>query len=148
LLTTTQPSWYVDAHSGEAGVLAMPWPAEQITDFLSMPAITLDEAVLVGNVLREVAPDLPVPPAHDVASMQVVNTVPVPVLALDTLPTWASSQDFATVSFDYAEHSLPAHSNTTLVRAPGGEVIQIRRDADLELKRLQQQPWPLNGTEN
>jgi len=136
LLTTTQPCWYVDAHSGEAGILAMPWPAEQVTDFLSMPAITQDEAALVGNVLREVAPDLPVPPAHDVASVQVVNTVPVPVLALDTLPTWASSQDFATVSFDYAEHSLPAHSNTTLVRAPGGEVVQIRRNVDLESQRL------------
>ena len=66
LLTTTQPCWYVDAHSGEAGILAMPWPAEQVTDFLSMPAITLDEAALVGNVLREVAPDLPMPPAPPV----------------------------------------------------------------------------------
>lgn len=136
LLTTTQPCWYVDAHSGEAGMLALPWPAEQVADFLSMPAITPDEAALVGNVLREVAPDLPVPPAHDVAPVQVVNTVPVPMLALDTLPTWASSQDFATVSFDYAEHNLPAHSNTTLVRASGGEVVQIRRDADLERQRL------------
>lgn len=136
LLTTTQPCWYVDAHSGEAGILALPWPAEQVADFLSMPAITPDEAALVGNVLREVAPDLPVPPAHDVAPVQVVNTVPVPMLALDTLPTWASSQDFATVSFDYAEHNLPAHSNTTLVRASGGEVVQIRRDADLERQRL------------
>ncbi|TPQ37080.1 DEAD/DEAH box helicase [Cupriavidus pinatubonensis] len=136
LLTTTQPCWYVDAHSGEAGALAMLWPADQVADFLSMPAITLDEAALVGNVLREVAPDLPVPPAHDVASVQVVNTVPLPVLVLDTLPTWASSQDFATVSFDYAEHRLSAQSNTTLVRTSGGEVVQIRRDADLERQRL------------
>lgn len=136
LLTTIQPCWYVDAHSGEAGILAMPWPAEQVTDFLSMPAITLDEAALVGNVLREVAPDLPLPPTHEVASVRVVNTVPVPVLALDTLPTWASSQDFATVSFDYAGHTVPAHSNTTLVRSPGGEIVQIRRDADLERQRL------------
>ena len=40
LLTTTQPNWYVDAHAGEAGILVMPWPAEQLEDLLSMPAIT------------------------------------------------------------------------------------------------------------
>ncbi|MGX6566762.1 SWIM zinc finger family protein, partial [Cupriavidus necator] len=136
LLTTTQPCWYADADSGEAGILAMPWPSEQLADFLSMPAITLDEAALVGNVLREVAPDLPMPPAHEAASVRSINCAPVPVLALDTLPTWASSQDFATVSFDYAGHSLPAHSSTTLLQAAGGEVIQVKRDADLERKRL------------
>ncbi|RDK06321.1 DEAD/DEAH box helicase [Cupriavidus lacunae] len=136
LLTTTQPCWYADADSGEAGILAMPWPSEQIADFLSMPAITLDEAVLVGNVLREVAPDLPMPPAHEAASVRRIHCVPVPVLALDTLSTWASSQDFATVSFDYAGHSLPAHSSTTLLQTTGGEVVQIKRDADLERKRL------------
>jgi len=136
LLTTTQPCWYVDAHSGEAGILAMPWPAEQVTDFLSMPAITLDEAALVGNVLREVAPDLPMPPAPDASSVQVIDTVATPVLTLDTLPTWSVSPlDFATVSFDYAGHSIPADSSTTLVRTAGSEVIQIKRDANLERKR-------------
>ncbi|MFC4518486.1 SNF2-related protein [Cupriavidus pinatubonensis] len=145
LLTTTQPCWYVDAHSGECGLLTLPWPAEQVADFLSMPAITLDEAALVGSVLREVAPDLPAPPASDASSLPVIDSVPVPVLALDTLPVWGagwspsasqSGLDFATVSFDYAGHSLPANSNTTLVRTAGGEVIQIRRTADLERKRL------------
>lgn len=145
LLTTTQPCWYVDAHSGESGLLALPWPAEQVADFLSMPAITLDEAALVGSVLREIAPDLPAPPAADASSIQMIDSVPVPVLALDTLPVWgagwspSASQgglDFATVSFDYASHSLPANSNTTLVRTAGGEVIQIRRSTELERKRL------------
>ncbi|WP_080894195.1 DEAD/DEAH box helicase, partial [Ralstonia solanacearum] len=137
LLTTTQPCWYVDAHAGEAGILVMPWPAEQVEDLLSMPAISLDEAALVGNVLREVAPDLPKPPAQDVASVQVVDTIPVPVLTLDTLPRWAVTPlDFATVSLDYAGHSLVANSNTTLVRTPAGEVVQIRRQADTERQRL------------
>ncbi len=136
LLTSIQPCWYVDAHSGEAGILSMPWSAEQLVDFLSMPAISLEEAALVGNVLREVAAELPMPPAGDAASVPVVNTEPVPVLTLDTRPTWASLQDFVTVSFDYAEYSLPAHSNTTLVRTSGGNVVQIRRDAEFERTRL------------
>lgn len=145
LLTTTRPCWYVDAHSGESGLLTFPWPAEQVADFLSMPAITLGEAALVGNVLREIAPDLPAPPASDASSIEVIDTVPIPVLALDTRPVWGSgwspsaSQsglDFATVSFDYAGHNLPANSNTTLVRTAGGEVIQIRRSTELERNRL------------
>ncbi len=136
LLTAIRPCWYVDTHSGEAGLLALPWPAEQVEDFLSMPAITPEESALVGNVLRDIAPDLPAPPSHEAAPVRIVDTAPVPVLALDTLPTWASPQDFATVSFDYAEHSLPAHSNTTLVRNAGEEIVQIRRDADAEHQRL------------
>lgn len=136
LLLTLQPCWYIDANAGEAGPLALPWPAEQLADYLSMPAITLDEAELVGNVLREVAPELPAPPAHDRSSVQVIDTAPVPVLALDTKPTWASLHDFATVGFDYAGHRLPAASNTTLIRTDHGEVIQIKRNAELERKRL------------
>jgi superfamily II DNA or RNA helicase len=137
LLTTTQPCWYVDMHAGEAGTLALPWPAEQIADFLSMPSITLDEAALVGNVLREIAPELPAPPVPDVASVQVVDTIPVPMLTLDTWPRWAVTPlDFATVSWDYAGHSLAANSNTTLVRTPAGEVVQIRRQGEAERQRL------------
>lgn len=137
LLTTTQPCWYVDAHAGVAGILTLPWPAEQVADFLSMPPITLDEAALVGNVLREIAPELPAPPIPDVASVQAVDTIPVPVLTLDTLPRWAVTPlDFATVSWEYAGHSLAANSNTTLVRTPAGEVVQIRRRGEAERQRL------------
>ncbi|RQS68169.1 helicase [Burkholderia sp. Bp8963] len=147
LITTTQPCWYVDLQTGEAGAIDVPWSADQLADFLSMPSITLDEAALVGNVLQEVAPDLPLPPAHDTAAIRVVDAVPVPVLRLDTLPTWGGSSwashasqphvlDFATVGFDYAEYNLDAQSNTTLIRTADGEVVQIRRHADVERKRL------------
>ncbi|CAE6868202.1 RNA polymerase-associated protein RapA [Paraburkholderia aspalathi] len=145
LLTTTQPCWYLDAHSGEAGPVDEPWSAGALADFLSMPSITPDEAALVGNVLREVAPDLPVPPAHDAPTMRVIDTDPVPVLLLNTLPIWGSgwsspaSQnvlDFATVSFDYAGERIDAQSNTTLLRDPDGEVVQLRRRLDVEQQRL------------
>ena len=144
MLTTTQPCWYVDPHSGEAGTVDMPWPAEELADYLATPSISLDEAALVGNVLREVAPDLPLPPAHNVSAVRVIDTVPAPVLLLNTLPTYGSGWmsdapnmlDFATVSFDYAGVSIDAQSNTTLVRTTSGEVMQIKRSLDSEQRCL------------
>ncbi|CAH2904495.1 MAG: putative helicase, superfamily II [uncultured Paraburkholderia sp.] len=145
LLTATQPCWYLDAQSGEAGPINLPWSAMQLGEFLAMPSITLDEAALVGKVLQEVAPDLPLPPAHDVARVQVIDATPTPRLSLDTRTTWVSGWspatssnvlDFATVAFDYAGHGLDAQSNTTLVRVPDGNVIQIKRQLDTEQRRL------------
>lgn len=146
LLTTTQPCWYLDAHSGEAGPVDIPWSAQQIDEFLSMPPVSPDEAALVGNVLREVAPDLPLPPTHHASAVRVIDAAPVPVLSLNTLPTYrstwsfsASSQsvlDFATASFNYAGQSIDAQSNTTLVQTANGEVVQIKRQFDVEQQRL------------
>lgn len=145
LLTGPQPCWYVDAQSGEAGTIDLPCPDAQLGEFLAMPAITLDEAALVANVLRDVAPDLPLPPAPEPASVQVVSVTPIPKLLLDTLPIWSSGWsskaqqnrlDFATVRFDYAGHDLDAQSNITLVRTPEGKVIQIKRQLDAEQRRL------------
>ncbi|HEY9131155.1 MAG TPA: DEAD/DEAH box helicase [Dyella sp.] len=136
LLTTLQPCWYIDANTGEAGALTLPWPAEQLADYLSIPAITSDEAELVGMVLRDVAPALPAPPTHDRSWVKVVESAPEPVLMLDTLPTSEPPFDFATVSFDYAGHRLPAYSDTTLIRCTDGTVVQIRRNTNLERKRL------------
>jgi superfamily II DNA or RNA helicase len=144
LLTTTQPCWYVDPHSGEAGTVDMSWPAEDLAEYLAMPSISLDEAALVGNVLREVAPDLPLPPAHNVSAVRVIDTTPVPALSLNTLPTYGSGWmsdtpnmlDFATVSFDYAGVNIDAQSNTTLVRSASGEVVQIKRSLDREQRCL------------
>ena len=147
LLTTTQPCWYLDAHSGEAGPVQIPWSAKQIEEFLSMPPILPDEAALVGNVLREVAPDLPLPPAHNASTISVIDTAPIPVLSLNTLPTYktgwssAASQsvlDFATVSFNYGGENIDAQSNTTLVCTSSGEVMQIKRQLDIEQRHLAQ----------
>src|SRR5690606_27765921 len=120
LLTATQPCWYVDPQRGEAGSIDLPWPQQTLTDFLSMPAVTPAEAALVGSVLREVAPDLPLPPAQDASTLRVIDVAPVPRLSLDTLPThsWSSQPshdwlDFATVSFDYAGVCVAAQSPTT-----------------------------------
>jgi len=145
ILTTVQPCWYLDAYSGEAGIVDVPWSAGQLDEYLSMPAITLDEATLVGNVLREVAPTLPLPPTRGTSTVRVIDTSPIPVLSLDTLPTWGTGWsssgpnvlDFATVKFDYAGERIHAQSNTTLIRQSSGEVVQIKRHLDVEQRYLQ-----------
>src|SRR5260370_36817688 len=67
------------------------WPMsrESLGDYLSMPPISLAEAPLVAAVLRESAPDLPLPPAHDTSAIRVIDTEPVPVLSLDTRPLYS-----------------------------------------------------------
>ena len=97
-------------------------------------------------MLREVAPNLPLPPALDTTKVRVIDVEPVPVLALNTLPMAAlgvgkAAQrshllDFAAVSFDYEGVSIKAESRATLVPLPGGSVIHIRRRYDTEKQRL------------
>ncbi|WP_346779257.1 DEAD/DEAH box helicase [Burkholderia sp. Ac-20365] len=136
LITTTQPCWYLDAQTGEAGIVDIPWRVDQLNEYLSMPSITADEAVFVGKMLEEIAPGLPSPPVHDQTDLRVIETAPVPVLKLDSLPTWGRAPndmfDFATVAFDYEGERVDAHSDITLVRDSKGDVVQIARRTDLE----------------
>ncbi len=146
LITATEPCWYLDAQAGVAGPVELDWSATHIADVLSMPPITLDEAPLVGNVLREATPGLPLPPAYDQSGVRVIGCAPVPVLVLDTLPTWnmnwsstkaQDALDFATVSFDYDGERIPARGETALIRlGANGSVMQIQRDAVGEKRRL------------
>jgi superfamily II DNA or RNA helicase len=146
LVTATEPCWYLDTQAGEAGPIELPWPVSNIADVLSMPAITLDEAPLVGNVLRELTPGLPLPPAYDQSSVRIIGAAPVPVLVLDTLPTWSpgwssanlqDALDFVTVTFDYEGERVPAQGNTALIRLGAhGELMQIQRDVAGEKRRL------------
>ena len=146
MVLATEPVWYVDAAAGEAGIVELSLPFQQLPDYLSMPPISLAEAPLVAAVLREVAPDLPLPPALDTAKVRVIDAEPVPVLSLDTLPmspagrgTYAHRAqmlDFATVSFDYEGVAIKAESSATLLPVPGGSVIHIRRRYNAEKQRL------------
>jgi superfamily II DNA or RNA helicase len=146
VLLSTDPPWYLDVLSQEAGAIHLPWPTEHLLDFLSMPSIAACEAALVGAVMLDVVPDMPLPPRHDVVAVRVVDVEPVPVLTLHTLrtygsgwsPTGPNALDFATVTFDYAGLSIDAHSATTLRRSAGGEVVQLKRRQDYERERLQE----------
>ena len=144
MFIATDPFWYVDEGSGEAGVIECPFSASHITDLLSMPAIALEEAHLVGGVLRDIAPDLPLPPAHDTSALRVIDTEPVPVLNLDSISTYGSgwglpaqrTLEIATVSFEYAHLTFEAGSEVTLRRNGQGEVVQVKRRRDSEQQRL------------
>ena len=141
----TEPFWYVDEPAGEAGIIECAGAIQPIADLLAMPAISLEEAPLVGAVLRDLTPELPLPPAHDRAALRVIDTEPVPVLTLHSVATYGTGHtahgqpmlDFATLTFDYADISIPANSDATLRRNARGEVVQVKRRRDSEQGRLQ-----------
>lgn len=145
LLTPLEPCWYLDAQSGEAGPVDLPWPAGQVREFLSIPAIKLDESALVANVLREVLPAFPLPPGQDKTDINIIDVEPLPILLLDTLPVYNrvwppvpanNVLDFATVAFDYAGHRIGAHDNTTLVQSDSGAILVVKRRAEVEKRCL------------
>jgi superfamily II DNA or RNA helicase len=137
----TEPLWYTDAATHEAGIVDMPQPARQLADYLSMPPISLAEAPLVGAMLREVASDLPPPPEQEGVDVRVVDVEPVPWLTLNTLPInggyrprdeRAALLDFGLVSFDYDGYRIDPARSTTVMRADTGEIVQVKRRLDVE----------------
>jgi superfamily II DNA or RNA helicase len=146
MVLPTEPVWYVDSVANEAGIVQSSLPFQQLPDYLAMPPISLAEAPLVASVLREIAPELPLPPTHDASAIRVIDVDPVPVLTLNShaLPSSASKAglrqsgavELAGVSFDYDGVSINVDSSVTLVPMPGGDVIHIRRRYEAEKKRL------------
>ncbi len=145
MVLPTEPVWYVDGVANEAGIVESSLPFQQLPDYLAMPPISLAEAPLVASVLREIAPDLPLPPTHDASSIRVIDVDPVPVLTLNShaLPSAgkggarkSEAVELAGVSFDYDGVSINVDSSVTLVPMPGGDVIHIRRRYEAEKKRL------------
>ncbi|OAJ52565.1 helicase [Paraburkholderia ginsengiterrae] len=145
MVLPTEPVWYVDGVANEAGVVQLSLPFQQLPDYLAMPPISLAEAPLVASVLREISPELPLPPTHDASAIRVIDVDPVPVLTLNShaLPSTAraglrksEAVELAGVSFAYDGVSINADSSVTLVPLPGGDVIHIRRRYEAEKKRL------------
>jgi superfamily II DNA or RNA helicase len=155
MVLPTEPVWYVDGIANEAGIVPLSLPFQQLPDYLAMPPISLAEAPLVASVLREIAPELPLPPTHDAPAIRVIDVDPVPVLLLNSHGPAATAKgaakaakaakaaerkptaiELAAVSFDYDGVSINADSSVTLVPLPGGDVIHIRRRYDAEKKRL------------
>ena len=145
-LIVVEPVWYVDQSVGETGLVDLPWEASRIADYLTMPPITLTEVPLVTAVLRDIAPDLPMPPVAEMTPIRVIDTEPLPVLHLDTLPVYSANfgeygyqteaLDHATVSFEYEGFSLNVGSTSTLFKTFKGEMVQVKRRPDDEKRRL------------
>jgi superfamily II DNA or RNA helicase len=145
LVIATEPFYYADAQTGEAGVVEVPQTARQLAEYLSMPPISLAEAPLVSALLREIDLDLPLPPELATQALQIVDTEPVPVLSLESVQlhdgfrthdTRAGMIDFATVCFDYDGISVDAERATTLMRTPSGDMVQVKRRIETEQQHL------------
>ena len=145
LLATTQPCWYVDCATGQAGPIDTAASSAQLEQFLDMPLISIDETPLIGKMLQEVMPELPAPPGTPESPVRLINTDPKPVLVFDSLPIylspWGVGQkgailDFARVSFDYGEVRVMASSTATLHQTAEGEFVQIQRHTKAEATRL------------
>jgi len=140
-----EPPCYVDTRAGEAGLLELSGNGANLAEFLAMPSISLAEAPLVGAVLSEIAPQLPLPPAHDAMAPRLIDCAPVPVLLLNSLDIYRSpwnprdfrpgKLDFASLCFDYDEFRVSAHQQTTLQKSAAGELVLLQRDS------AQEQRW-------
>lgn len=139
-----EPPWYMDTGTHEAGIVKLPFSSEEVEHYLSMPAISVAEAPLVGDRLREISPDLPVPPGHDSKPILEIVTAPRPILSLDSLPyyldgRWGRSSetaelDCAVLGFAYGDVIVTASDDKTLQKTPRGEIVRLRRDAAKERK--------------
>lgn len=141
----TEPFWYIDRANGEAGIVESSWDNKRLVDYLSIPPLTFAESTLVSSVLRDVTPDLPMPPSEDSNTVRVIDVEPIPVLQLNTVPVYSmkfslpgkmTPWDHAVVHFDYEEFRFKMDNNSTLVKAPNGGVAQIKRRKDIEARRL------------
>jgi hypothetical protein len=144
LFTSIQPNWYVDFSAQQAGVLETAYSADLIAAYLSMPPLSKAETVLVGNVISELVPHMPLPPGVESTSAYEIDVIPQPVLKLDSLQLFAMDYrigrhrtlDFVTVHFDYNGIQVAARSKTTLMKDRDGAVVQIRRADIIEKRRL------------
>ncbi|GAA4028787.1 DEAD/DEAH box helicase [Actimicrobium antarcticum] len=141
-----EPFAYLDQATHEVGLVELSCPANQMVEFLGMPPIAPAEAPVVAAVLRQIAPTVPVPPVELMSAIRVVDSEPVPVLALDTLPVYALHNKFyddklkqfdhATVLFDYDGLLFEVGTTDSLMKTPDGEIVQVKRHSLAEKSRL------------
>lgn len=141
--------WYIDGETGATGVLECAHPTAQITRLLELPPLTALDVPVVSGALAELAPDLPRPQV--VSSLRVIETPPLPQLALDSLQTFGMARyrdypyayqpllfDYATVHFRYDTFSFAPGDPTEFATTPDGEAVRVRRDSRREAEYLKQ----------
>jgi hypothetical protein len=107
-----------------------------------MPALSRQEAALVGIVLREMAPGLPLPPGQEADTPRIIDCEPMPVLSLHTVPVSFARHggynyrarvfDFAAIAFDYGGIVVPAAMPATVTQGSDSEYYDVRRCAQFE----------------
>lgn len=149
MVVATDPPWYVDKESKQAGIVQMHMPMKMVQNYLTMPPISLAEAPLVAKMLKDAAPELPAPPSLDQNNIRVIDLPPTPSLYLDTKPksqfygdsnyyshSSEKDLDFARVGFFYGDIVIEAQSTQTIFTGKDGKVTQLVRDFDGERKLL------------
>ncbi|MDR3054358.1 MAG: DEAD/DEAH box helicase [Zoogloeaceae bacterium] len=151
VVITTHPLWYVDIQQACVGPLELDIALDVLQKLLALPPLSQREAALVAEVLKEVAPQAPLPRADNSAPPRPIKSAPRGELRLDSLLVYSArpwrahpgiDYDYAGHAFDYAEPML-CYEEARLafddprefVTLPGGELMHIQRQPEAE-KRL------------
>ena len=145
LVIPLRPPWYVDVEEGVVGPLAVPGDPEVVARLLSLPPLTADEVVRIGEALACAGAGLPILPAVRPAGRRRIECPPLAALWLRTLDThgnrawrdYPDSEDrgFFDVAFPVFRYQdvevRPGDDRDDFVQ-PDGEAVSVLRDAGRE----------------
>lgn len=145
VLPLPDATWYLDAKSGEIGLLKLAQTPPQVVQLLSMPPLREIDVPVVSEVLREMVPDLPAPSTERLRTLEATLT---PRLLLDTsLPAYMGRfrgysfgtqvRDWACVEFRYGDAVLSPDHPGEFVTLQNGETVRVKRDLKREQRYLQ-----------
>ncbi|GHT81781.1 hypothetical protein AGMMS49960_05300 [Betaproteobacteria bacterium] len=149
IITASTP-WYLDMQEACLGPLELDIPRNMLQKLLALPPLSRQEATLVAEALKEVAPQTPRPLINSGAVVRVIAVPPKGELRLDTLETlgmrpWRQhpGQHYGRHFFDYAEATLcydtarlPFNDPREFITLPTGELVQIKRHPAAEAQLL------------
>ncbi|MDP1595076.1 MAG: DEAD/DEAH box helicase [Gallionella sp.] len=144
VLPLQDATWYLDAKSGELGLLKLAQTPSQIAQLLSMPPLREIDVPVVSEVLREMVPDLPAPNTRRLRTLEAPLT---PALLLETsVPAYMGRfrgygfgtqvRDWIRVSFRYGDAFMPIDHPGEFVSLANGETVRVQRDQKLEQRFL------------
>jgi superfamily II DNA or RNA helicase len=144
------PPWYVDLDRGLIGPLNVPGDPDLIARLFALPPLSDKRAVLVAEMLADLAPELPPPEANAQASLRCIVAAPRPVLRLETLErnahtAWRDYPDAPDIlefdvvlpSFRYGDAEVGtgtgmAEDEQVFVTLEDGETVCVERQPEVE----------------
>lgn len=142
VLMGLQPIWYVDAESGSAGLVRLPFEASRAVEFRNLPEIAQEDAIQQRSALQRQFSATPPRVATVAGGVRTVSGEPMPFLTLKVVPGSldvgedgrqpGAPRRIAFASFDYSGFRLDAGDRLTRVRTADGERVDIERRYDLE----------------
>ncbi|PIV15581.1 MAG: helicase [Gallionellales bacterium CG03_land_8_20_14_0_80_55_15] len=144
VLPLPDATWYLDAETGEIGLLKLAQTPPQIAQLLSMPPLREIDVPAVSEVLRELVPDLPAP---TISRLRTLKATLVPMLLLGTSENTymgrfrgygfgSQVRDYAAVNFRYGEAVLSPDHPGEFVTLKNGETVRVKRDTQQEQRLI------------